>query len=214
MLNIREKFNILCNTPSDINEHLPILCRYAADCDSIIECGVRNGVSTWSLVLGLLRNENDKPKTILLNDLHECNIEDLLNETKNLPIEINYQWKSDLDLELTRNYDMVFIDTWHVYGQLKRELSKFSKITNKYIIMHDTIIDEIYGETIRLNLDAKKQSEETGYTLDEINCGLKKAINEFIQNNSEWDIYEKLINNNGLTVLKHNSVNPNFYIYE
>lgn len=28
-----------------------------------------------------------------------------------------------------------FIDTWHVYEELKRELNKFSKITNKYIIL-------------------------------------------------------------------------------
>ena len=27
---------------------------------------------------------------------------------------------------------MTFIDTWHVYAQLKRELKKFSRFTNKY----------------------------------------------------------------------------------
>jgi hypothetical protein len=202
MIKIQEKYNYFCGIPSDINEHLPVLYRYAKECNSVIECGVRNCVSSWALVYGLLNNDNNQPKTILLNDMNECNIEELLNLTKDLPIEINYEWKNDLDLELTINYDMVFIDTWHVYGQLKRELSKFSKCTNKYIIMHDTIIDEIYGETLRLGLDAQKQSEESGYTLDEINCGLNKAVIEFLQNNPDWEIYEKLINNNGLTVLK------------
>lgn len=98
---------------------------------------------------------------------------------------------------------MVFIDTWHIYGQLKRELDKFSKITNKYIIMHDTTIDAIYGETIRLGWNAHQQAIESGFTVEEINCGLSKAIEEFLQNNSnEWVLYEKYTNNNGLTVLK------------
>ena len=83
---MEEKYNSLCNIPSDINEHLPILC---------------------------------------LNDLIKCDIDEILNETKYLPIEVTYQWKNNLELELTSNYDMIFIDTWHVYGHLKRELAKF-----------------------------------------------------------------------------------------
>ena len=199
---MEEKYNSLCNSPSDINEHLPVLCKYAKECESVIECGVRNCISSWALVFGLLNN-NKKIKKILLNDKINCDINELLNETKNLPIEVSYQWKNNLDLELTNNYDMIFIDTWHVYGHLKRELSKFSPIINKYIIMHDTTIDEIDGETIRCGWDANTQSVETGYTVDEIRCGLGKAINEFLETNTNWELVEKLTNNNGLTVLKN-----------
>jgi hypothetical protein len=71
--------------------------------------------------------------------------------------------------------------------------------------MHDTTIDEIDGETIRLNWNANKQSEETGYTIDEIKNGLGKAINEFLELNPEWEVFEKYTNNNGLTILKRNS---------
>ena len=170
---MEEKYNSLCNLPSDINEHLPILCKYAKECESVIECGVRKCVSSWALAFGLLNN-NKEIKKLLLNDLIKCDIDELLNETKYLPIEVTYQWKNNLNLDLTSNYDMIFIDTWHVYGHLKRELAKFSPIINKYIIMHDTTIDEIDGETIRLNWNANKQSEETGYTLDEIKSGLGK----------------------------------------
>ena len=64
---------------------------------------------------------------------------------------MKYEWINNLELEFLPNetFDLTFIDTWHVYGQLKRELDKFSKITNKYIIMHDTEIHGIYGETKR-----------------------------------------------------------------
>jgi len=96
---------------------------------------------------------------------------------------------------------MTFIDTWHVYAQLKRELDKFSVFTNKYIIMHDTTVDEIYGETIRSDWDAVKQSENTGFPVEEINCGLGKAIIDFLNENPNWKILEKYTNNNGLTIL-------------
>ena len=56
MNEIQEKYNSLCNSPSDINEHLPIMHKYAKECESIIECGVRDCVSSWSLVYGLLNN--------------------------------------------------------------------------------------------------------------------------------------------------------------
>ena len=101
-----------------------------------------------------------------------------------------------------RKFDLTFIDTWHVYGQLKRELLKFSKITKKYIIMHDTTVDAEKGETMRLGLDSKKQSLESGYSIEEIECGLQKALNEFLFTNREWRVKEVFENNNGLTVLE------------
>lgn len=195
-----------CKRISDINEHLPVLYRYATECESIIECGVRKCVSTWALVLGLLNNDKEKKK-ILLNDIEECNIYDLKNRSKNLPVEINYEWKNNLDINLTENYDMIFIDTWHVYGHLKRELAKFPTFINKYIIMHDTTVDEIYGETLRMGYDGNKQSELFNMPIEEIHCGLGKAITEFLENNDEWELKEKLTNNNGLTILKRKNSN-------
>jgi hypothetical protein len=201
MQKIQAKYNYLCNSPSDINEHLPVLHKYALDCESVIECGVRGCVSSWAIAYGLLNNNKSKKK-MLMNDLTKCNIYELLDATINLPIEIKYEWKNDLDLDVKENFDMVFIDTWHIYGHLKRELAKFSIVTNKYIIMHDTTVDEINGETIRCRWNANKQSLESGYPVEEINCGLGKAITEFLESNTDWVLVEKLTNNNGLTVLK------------
>lgn len=203
MQKIEKKYNSLCHSPSDINEHLPILYKYAQECESVIECGIRECISSWALVYGLLNN-NKENKKILLNDKIMCNTAELLNETKDLNIEINCKWENNLDLILNENYDMVFIDTWHIYGHLKRELSKFNLLINKYIIMHDTTIDEIDGETIRCGWNASEQSIESGYDIEEINCGLGKAITEFLENNKEWKLLEKLTNNNGLTILKKN----------
>ena len=204
---IEQNFRFLClnkkpNTGSgDIMEHLPTLYNYAKECNSVFETGVRGCVSSWAFLYGLLNN-NVGHKKLFLNDITVCNIDELLAVSKKFDnINVKYEWKNNLLLELNENYDITFIDTWHIYGQLKRELSKFSKITNKYIIMHDTTVDEIYGETIRCGWDAKRQSEESGFSVDEINKGLWPAVVEFLEQNPEWYLKERFTNNNGLTIL-------------
>ena len=38
---LKYKYTTLCNTSSDINEHLPILKSYAQECNSVFETGVK-----------------------------------------------------------------------------------------------------------------------------------------------------------------------------
>merc|ERR1711916_44870 len=193
------KYKYVCSDKSDINEHLPTLYKYASECESVIELGVRKVVSTYAFVNGLLNN-NSSNKKLLLNDINSCDISELLEITKDLKVDIKYEWKNDLELEIKENYDLTFIDTWHIYGQLKRELEKFSKVTNKYIIMHDTTVDGINGETVRMKWNAEKQSKETGIPVEEIKKGLMPAIEEFLENNKNWIMKERFTNNNGLII--------------
>ena len=201
MEDIKTKYTSLCNLPSDINEHLPTLYKYATECESVIELGVRGCVSSWAFAYGLLNN-NKSTKSLLLNDLVSCDVFELLYKTSKLDIKLSYEWKNDLDLDIKENVDLTFIDTWHVYAQLKRELDKFSKVTNKYMIMHDTEVDGVYGETIRSYWNANEQSRLSGFPVEEINCGLQKAIDEFLETNKDWKLKEQFKNNNGLTVLE------------
>ena len=204
---IKNRYNHLKNSPSDINEHLETLYKYATECESIIELGVRGCVSSWALTSGLIDN-NSNNKKIFLNDLEKCNIDQLLNAVNNFnnssnnKIQVDYKWISDLDLELNSLYDLTFIDTWHIYGQLKRELNKFSKHTNKYIIMHDTTVDEIDGENIRCGWNIEELQKKSGFTREELTTGLKRAIDEFLAENSNWILKQKFTNNNGLTILE------------
>lgn len=203
MTEIKKEYLKLCETISDINEHLPILYHYASQCETIFETGVRGAVSSWALSYGLLTN-NKNEKYILLNDIELCDISKLLDSAKNTELKIEYIWKNNLELNLKKNFDMLFIDTWHVYGQLKRELEKFSKNINKYIILHDTTIDEWYGEVMRYGWwDLEKNMLQTNYTAEEILKGLWPAVEEFLQiNKNEWRLHARFYNNNGLTVLK------------
>lgn len=206
---LENKYYILCNTRSDINEHLPVLYEYSKQCDSVIELGVRGVVSTYAFMRGLMHN-NSSNKRLLINDITPCPIDEMLEIINELPINLQKNWISDLDMVVDQNYDMTFIDTYHIYGQLKRELDKYSKITNKYIIMHDTTIDGIRGELYRsgFNTDEElyahsiKVSKETGFPISELLVGLMPAIDEFLNANTEWILEKKLTNNNGLTILR------------
>ena len=197
---IKDRYAYLCHTVCDINEHLPTLYKYATECESVLESGVRGCVSSWALVYGLLNN-NKPSRHILLNDLTSCPIQPLLDATNDLDITVKFKWVNNLDLVMTDKVDLTFIDTWHVYGQLKRELAKFAPLTKKYIILHDTTVDEVYGETIRLGWNPEHQSRESGIPVEEITRGLWPAVEEFLAANPEWVLKERFTNNNGLTVL-------------
>jgi hypothetical protein len=210
---LKEKFTQLCNTPSDINEHLPTLKLYAQECNSVFETGVRGVVSSYALLYGLVENTNNTKKIIFLNDIHDCVIDEFKKIAESNSISVKYEWINNLELEFLpdETYDLTFIDTWHIYGQLKRELDKFSKITNKYIIMHDTEIDGIHGETKRpgglyndlyINNTLNNIVNTTKIPQNEILNGLQPAIDEFVSANKDWVIIKQYRNNNGLTILK------------
>jgi hypothetical protein len=145
-----------------------------------------------------------------MNDIVPLDLTELLEATNTLPIEIEYTCINDLDMEVNHNYDMTFIDTFHVYGQLKRELDKYSKVTNKYIIMHDTTVDGLRGELYRSGFEyehelykrALELSNTTGFKISELLVGLMPAIDEFLISNTNWIMEKKLMNNNGLTILR------------
>ena len=206
---VEKKYLKLCKRKSDINEHLPTLYKYAIDCESILELGVRGVVSTWAFAHGLQNNDKETKK-LIMNDIVPCDLNKILGALEDTDIDVEYIWKDDLLLELNEQVDMTFIDTFHVYGQLKRELNKFSKMTNKYIIMHDTTIDEIDSQIVRSccgNMKKAKQvanemTKSTGFTVDELLKGLQPAVDEFLVENKNWKLLERFNNNNGLTVLK------------
>lgn len=159
-------------------------------------------MSSWAFLVGLLHN-NLPNKHLIMNDIDECDIQEILNKGRAMGVTMDYKWCNDLELEVENiPIDMVFIDTWHVYGQLKRELAKYSKVASKYIAMHDTTVDEFRGETLRCGLNAEEQSRATGIPVEEITKGLGPALSEFLRDNPNWVIEEKFSHNNGLTILK------------
>jgi hypothetical protein len=139
-------------------------------------------------------------KLVQVDPDRTIDIKQFQNECYTEGVNTIFYNESDLDCPM-EDTDLLFIDTWHVYGQLKRELAKFAPLTKKYIIMHDTTVDEIYGETIRMGWNPEQQSRESGFPVKEITCGLWPAVEEFLAANPDWVLKERFTNNNGLTVL-------------
>ena len=177
-----------CYTPSDINEHLPILYSLATECSHITEFGVRDGKSTRAFLYAdvILRSY----------DLYIDNtVYELFENAKLENRDVKYI-KGDstqIDIEET---DLLFIDTWHCYEQLKNELARHHGKVKKYIVFHDTHSFGIHGEK-----HSGSPSEILTDTLDNP-LGIIPAIIEFMIENTNWVFHIHKNNNNGLTVIK------------
>ena len=202
--------------PNSIDEHIPLLRHFASRSSTILELGVKNGISSWAFLKGLSEiNNMYNSSTITQKSLVSCDlvpmlffIQEVSFVAKSVGIEYNFYNMNDLELTFPAGvtFDITFIDTWHVFWQLKRELAKFAPITNNWIIMHDTEIDGEYGENFRYPQNITEVMLNTPGELPneaEINKGLRFAIDEFLQENEdEWELEFILRNNNGLTVLR------------
>jgi hypothetical protein len=172
-------YNQRCSMPSDINEHLPTLKKYAEECDHITEMGVRWVVSTFAFMMG-------KPKKLISIDIdpvekHGIQTIDLISLAKTAGVEFEFVLGDTTEIEIEET-DFLFIDTLHTYTQLKKELALHPSKVKKYIGFHDTTTFAQVGEYKEV--------------------GLWPAIEEFLSSNPEWVIAEKFENNNGLTILK------------
>jgi hypothetical protein len=185
-------------TPSDINEHLPTLHAYTKKCTSVVECGVRDVVSSYSFASGLIGTPGNS--YILLDPYKSTSIDPFLDLCAKEGVNARFLMEDDTKCTPVET-DMLFIDTWHVYGHLKRELEHWHGHVRKYIAMHDTTVDEVLGESIRMCMNIAQQVRDSGYPEEEIRKGLGPAIAEFLEAHPEWMVEQKYTHNNGLTIL-------------
>ena len=178
MNQLQELYNEKCSIPSDIHEHLPTLKRYAEECDHVTEMGVRWVVSTYALLMG-------KPKKMISYDINGINWQPIAEMVKG-DTEFEFKVANTLHLEIEET-DLLFIDTLHNYNQLKGELEIHGNKANKYLVFHDTTSFEYFGESYNGNMGER---------------GIWYAIEEFLENNTNWVLHERFTNNNGLTILK------------
>lgn len=166
---LMDRFHQAVEKESDIHEHLETLRTYALRCNHVTEFGVREGESTKAFL--------SAPVTLRSYDLYKSNyVDNLFRIAKEADKDVKYiiDDVTRIDIEST---DLLFIDTYHLYDQLKAELARHGNNARKYIIFHDT---------------KNAQSE------------LAPAILEFMADNPHWQIELNKINNNGLLVLKRN----------
>lgn len=195
---LMSRFNRLCTIPSDIHEHLPILHEYAKKCSTIVECGVYEVTSSYAFAAGLLGTPN--ASLTMIDPYVSSKTPAFLDQCGREGIVARFIHSSDLTISPIET-DLLFVDTWHVYAQLKRELAHWHASVRKYMLLHDTTVDEWYGEAVRGRADIERHVRETGFPAEEIQKGLWPAIVEFLREHPEWKLEARYTNNNGLTIL-------------
>lgn len=196
---LEAQYAVKRDTPSDINEHLPTLRALASECRHITEAGVRSVVSSYAFATAL---KGKADHTLVQVDLKKsANVTTFQAECAAEGVHTVFYEESDLTCPVAET-DLLFIDTWHIYGHLKRELARWHSYAKTYIVLHDTTVDEWAGETIRCGWDAVAQSKASGIPVEEIRKGLWPAVEEFLKEHPEWRLEKRYTNNNGLTILK------------
>jgi hypothetical protein len=174
---------------SDINELLPIVFKYAQECDHITEFGTRCGNSTCAFLKA-------RPSKLQAYDMFRYDQVDILSDSAKLwGIQFTFNLADVLQISIETT-DLLFIDTVHNYDQLSSELRIHANSVRKYILLHDT---ETYGE-----IGDYAEPKYNSFDVKLVNgMGLNKAINEFVQANKNWIIKERITYCNGLVVLEN-----------
>jgi hypothetical protein len=173
---LEAEYNKAKTTPSDINQNLHVLYELAKECKHVTEMGVRTGVSTRAFL-------NTDVELISYDIQLNPDVENLFTHAKLLGKKVQYEQADVLQIEIEPT-DLLFIDTFHIYDQLSKELKKHAHKVKKYIAFHDTYIYGLRGE----NPQDKN--------------GLLTAIIEFLISNQEWQFKFHTNKNNGMTVLE------------
>jgi len=186
-IELQYKFLEKLYTRSDIFEHLSILALMSSKVDSITEFGVRKIVSTWAFLYGC-------PKKMVSMDLvnpsvHGQNIDEVYKLAKENGIDYKFVEGSTLENDIEET-DLLFIDTYHEYHQLKNELIKHGNKAKKYLVFHDTELFGKYGQ----DFETDALNTKLG--------GLNQAIDEFIVENPHWIKKFTYPFSSGLTILE------------
>lgn len=172
-LTLTELYQIACRNPSDINQHLPALCALAQECRHVTELGTRRGVSTTALLYA------QPDKLVCYDKVKYPEVEVLRRVAGRTELVLHQADVLQVEIEET---DLLFIDTWHVYQQLKEELRLHAGKVRRYIVVHDTSTYHDEGET-------------PGHR------GLWPAVEEFLAQGT-FHLKKCYYHNNGLTVLE------------
>lgn len=176
---MEKNYKDLCETPSDINEHLPALKAIADVCNHVTEFGVRDVVSTYAFL-------ESKAKIIKAYDINfSHNMNDALRVSEKKGKDLTFIIANTLEVDIEET-DLLFIDTLHTCNQLKAELDRHARKVNKFMAFHDVVT---FG-----------YRDENNNTVAP--TGLLPAIFGFLAARPIWRVFYFNPANNGLLILE------------
>jgi cephalosporin hydroxylase len=175
-MNFEQEYINSCRKITDIHEHLPTLSNLVTEyqCKHVTELGVGPAQSTRAF----LRHDVE---------LHSYEIRPWPDVITFFNAAAAAGRRATLHINDTRTIeiqptDLMLVDSWHTYEQVKIELKLHANKVSKFIVFHDTTSFEWKGE--------------------DGGVGIWPAIQEFLDSNAQWQIHQRYYNNNGLTVLR------------
>jgi hypothetical protein len=126
----------------DMEPHIAQLAELASHAHTIVEFGIRGGVSTWAMLSGLRKD----------GELWAVDIEDV---RPRLPLAVtrdprfHFLLGDSLEVPLHGRCDLVMIDSSHEFAQTVAELLRASKLGPKVIALHDYLYAPCNGTVQR-----------------------------------------------------------------
>lgn len=162
-------------TPSEINEHLPLLKALASVSDTVADLGTGLGRSATAFVAG-------RPYRVWTIDAVDQPIAaDLAQAAMQAGVNFEFVKGCTREIEIPECC-LMMVDTRHTFQQLKTELKKHSSRVKKFIALHDIVL---YGE----------RGEVPG------SIGILPAMRWFLESDQQWKLLHCWQNNNGLALL-------------
>jgi hypothetical protein len=189
----------------NMNEHYDMLRHYAGQCSNITEFGASESMtSTWPLLAGLKDNPATRTELTSFDRTPiPTSFSGMQALASNEGTKLRFIQGNTLNVKIQPT-NMLLIDTFHAYPQLKKELERHHKKVDKFIAILNTDVDGEHSEVVRLYYcyDFDTCMSELQCTQADLCKGLRPAIDEFIDNHPEWECCETCTNNNGLMILK------------
>jgi len=203
---------------TDIQYHLPFLAALARRGGSVLECGIREGVSSVAFVKGLVDTAGlDACYTgvdidcFALTNANVVLLKGLASRAAGIEMELHHASSLQFPLPEQR-FSVVFIDTLHVYGLLLRELRRLAPLLTEdgVFVLHDTESDGVDGEIVRLTNDAAPREAFLNEMMRhnpeipdraEFLRGLLPAIRDFCAEDPAFRVLYQSAKSSGLTVI-------------
>lgn len=167
------------------------LNEFGSKCSSIIEFGVRGGVSALILFAALLDGKSKwRPRYVGVDLVQDDSIGKLDKLAADNNISFQF-WKGHSTQYPLHESDGFVWDIFHAGGSLLFDLDRISPYIHKYIFILGIAQFGDNSEAIQKNVDIEKVAEELRIDKDGAKMGLKEGIQKFLAKNNEWHIIKE-----------------------
>lgn len=173
---IEEFFDKVCNTPRDLDKHLPTLRALAEQCEHVTEFSKRRE--------SLIAFAAARPAKLVSHNVEQDATAATIRGWALVGVHMDPLQSPDV--ETIEPTDLLFIDSQHTKARLAEELAKYGPAVRRWIVMHDT---QLY----------RNKGEDNG-------PGLVEAIRDYCRANPEWFVSAHTPEQHGLTILSREPI--------